>query len=273
MGAPAVQLSDIPATELQVVGFNGRAATGCGYSLPIIRHTPTGLFALVSRLEQPVRWDHEDTIREFERQGRLTLLPIPLPCEERHFQSGRPVLAWADKTFLETLGRDSQVAGMTGQAIRFDRQWHDYLNDGYTVWVWLGDEHAVVTKFELWANRLQRSFDDQLQSDAPPFDHLATLAHFGLCAASKVAQRYGLYTRLCAALYMNPEKPPERAQNVFRILIRTEFPTVTWDRFREDMMFLLHRSRDARAFRNGEPEAAPVKESAGQLLTAVAGND
>lgn len=254
MGPSKLSLADIPAAEIELAGFNGRPAKGCGYSLPIIRYKATGHFALVNRSDTPLRWDDHEKINEFSAQGRLTLLTKPLAVTNQsttgHLEpEDRFVVGWVDASFLSLIGSKSYAhMAMTGQAIDITNE-HAEVSDVPTIWVWLGLETEVRSTFDSWARRLERKFDADLQTGKPQFNLLEQAAHFGLCAARDSALRYRLFARLCAALYLNPNGPPERARNVFRILVHTEFPSINWDRFRDDMMFVLNRSRDSIVFR------------------------
>jgi len=124
MGARTVPVEELTAENTEVRGFNGRATVNCGFSLPIVRHQPTGLYCALSvtRTPGPV-WSTEEEIREFEASGRVTLLSdterleaasgahqvtyapeaILLPNDWNVVPRKQPVLIWVKGRFLRNL--------------------------------------------------------------------------------------------------------------------------------------------------------------------------
>ena len=59
-------------------------------------------------------------------------------------------------------------------------------------------------------------------------------------------------------MYFRSVSPLERCSQLFRVLVKNEFPTVDWERFRADMVAIVARSRDLLRF---EVETASVLTS------------
>jgi hypothetical protein len=281
MGTPSVRVADIPSAEVEVVGLNGRPSGGCGYSLPVIRHKPTDLHTLLGRVNSPLLWDSKQTIDEFEQLARLTRLetPIPIPfdnladCYED--ESALPVVAWATPHFLTMIHDPKTDVWKTAlNVMHNDRLLQTArvavdptARQSVSAYFWLadaGDEDgsgALVGLFNDWAGQLIRRYDAGLTGD-PKWDDLKRIADYGLSAARESGVRYLLYARYCAAMYYSPDGLPERAHNVFRVFVKNEFKSVTWDRFREDMRVVVMRGKDVAAYRNGTP--APAEASVPQ---------
>ncbi len=98
MGARTVPVEELTAENTEVRGFNGRATVNCGFSLPIVRHQPTGLYCALSvtRTPGPV-WSTEEEIREFEASGRVTLLS---DTERLEAASGAHQVTYAPEAIL-----------------------------------------------------------------------------------------------------------------------------------------------------------------------------
>ena len=267
MGAPNLSLAEIPAADLEFVGLNGRPSVDCGFSLPIVRHKPTNRFALLERLGSPLRWDTPEVIDEFESLGRLTRLetPFPLPGEMGtdiyYDQDTQPVVVWVTPDFLGYLDAESLAAC---DQPAFQRVHLPADSQVVRAFFWLSYSGGITGLFNHWANTLVRKFDAGLTLELPDLEELERVADFGLCAARAPGVRYALFVRYCAAMYFRPDVPPERAATQYRVFVRNEFKTVSWDRFRADMMFVLTRSRDRLEFdrpkSSGENEAVRAME-------------
>jgi hypothetical protein len=273
MGSPSLSLTDIPNADLEVVGLNGRPAVDCGFSLPIVRHKPSDRFALLGRLGERLKWDARGVIDEFAQLGRLTLLesPFPLQAETRaklyHDSESLPVVAWATPIFLASVEHPQSfgvtVAAMVAMEENTQHQEVLLRGDAETVnaFFWLSNTRDVTSWCDQRAKELIQVYDHGLTSGPPDWPNLERIADFGLCAARDAGLRYALFVRYCAAMYFNTGLPAERALTQYRVFVRNEFKSVTWDRFREDMLAVVMRGKDVAAYRNGVPgesKAPPV---------------
>jgi hypothetical protein len=282
MGARAVPLAELTTENTEVRGFNGRATVNCGFSLPIIRHQPTGLYCALSvtRTPGPV-WSTEEEIREFEVLGRLTLLsgterivpttewdqavtyapePIPLPDDWNATPRKQPVVIWVKSMFLHHLSMREQHLSYTYSAFA---RWYrtafpqtGQQEDPYgTFYVGCTDIRKSEYVLNLWGQQAKHGFDErlarQLTRNILDWLTLEWVADAGLCAARDHGLRYWLYVRYCAALYFGSRQPgfepePERAYRIFQVFVQAAYQGVTWERFCEEMFVIVRRAHDVR---------------------------
>ncbi|MDB5312436.1 MAG: pnp [Gemmataceae bacterium] len=254
MDPQQLPLTGLAPADVEVWGFNGRPTTECGYSLPILRDRKTDRFCLysVTRPGGP-RWDLRAEIEEHVRLGRVTLLPHPLAFPDRSIPSAsQPVVAWVREAFWSELSQADFGAWVPCPDEPEGAEERGGQPDGPTARVRLvvcRSVEEVTARFDEWAREFIHKYDEALVNPEPAWNDLERLSDFGLCAARSPAVRYQLFTRYCAAMYYRPKGSPERAAQVFRLLVRTEFKTVSWERFCADMAVVTNRSRDLLRFR------------------------
>lgn len=259
----SVPLTELPTAELEVWGINGRPTALCGRALPVVRHKPSDSFTIPSTATTVGRWESREVIDEYLAQGRLLRLSEPFALTEADVSDYIPwtdmLVAWVDPGVFPLLGWNPKIEPRLKWL-----WWHVRVvkNDfDRPLWVCLAQEGKLDSAFGAWAVDAIRRYDDLAVAHQPMWADLQQLADFGLSAAAhEPGVRYSLYTRYCAALYYSPNGRPEGAHNVFKLFVRREYPTVDWDRFREDMRVVVLRGKDVAAYRNGSTKATQTAE-------------
>ena len=249
MGAPATQLTELDPSDLEVIGFNGRPSVACGYSLPVVRHQPSGLGSILS-WKSPPQWRPASIFREFVSLERATELPEPFPLPPGVRLGDPLVAAWAHRRELDEVPSvvkaytQLKLSPLSGKAASVQSREFDIRPDGGTTLVWVEPEVGLVQRFDSWGTGAIRDFDRSLALPKPPWDRLERTADIALCAARDRTVRYQALKRYCLSLYFNPARPPERVETVFRLVVRTEFPDVTWGPFCDSINLIADRGRD-----------------------------
>ncbi len=255
-------LADLARDDLELWGFDGVPTVACGFSLPIVRHKSSDRFCALSvaRRGGP-GWSSRSEIEEHLRLGRVTRLTEPLVLPERLFplpSSGQPVVAWAQPIFWLSVfpENDEQAILCYTRELGWQKQTVEslFVIDKRTLqnsflWVACASKAEVEHDLDSWARKYLNLYDVQLVTAAPNWRWLEALADHGLCAARSPATRYHLYVRYGTAMYYSNVTRPavgplERCTQLFRVVVKNEFPTVDWERFRADMVAVVTRSRD-----------------------------
>jgi hypothetical protein len=141
-------------------------------------------------------------------------------------------------------------------------------------WFCVEREYNFEYHFKNYATQALSKCDEFVVTLDPDWSALKWIADFGLSAAVNHPDlRYPLYVRYCAAMYYSPDGRAEGVHNVFKLFVRREFPTVDWDRFREDMRVVMFRGKDVAAYRNGVTDhtQSPLVEATTEGQTPPAG--
>jgi hypothetical protein len=279
-------LSDVAPDDLEVWGFEGVASVVCGLSLPIVRHKSTNRFCALSlaRRGGPT-WSSQSEIDEHLRSGRLARFAQPLLLPQTAFPlraSEQPLIAWAQDLFWRSLDMpDEQTIRYQTQGLGWSKQEvlrqvpspagslpaEETVKPRRDLWIACAAAADVESDLDDWAQDYRDQFDKKMLVLDPDWFLLKQLADHGLCAARSAANRYTLYVRYCAALYYSPLTSSraadwQQALQLFRVIIQNEFPSVNWDRFRQDMAFVMERSRDVLRF---QVETAFIKTQSEQV--------
>ena len=201
-------LASLTSENTEVIGLNGTPSGHCGYSLPVVKHVPSGHCCVLSLTREPgPTWSHEDEVREMASLGRATLFPEPLRLPEgwRAEHGEQPVVVWLPE----------------------EAATHFHVERLYCA-----AQDRVEKTLAGVAARAIECFDRGLAAEHPNWDELSLVADVGLHAARMPEQRYQLYLRRCVTL------PEKLARQLFRGAVKPTYRDVTWDRFQEEMLSL-----------------------------------
>jgi hypothetical protein len=242
MGARTVPLQEVTADNTEVCGLNGRPSVLCGFSPPIVRHRPSGLYCALSVTRTPgLVWNTEEEIRELGAAGRITLLSETMRLTEKTDESSsssrdeftlvpeairlprrwktdttvvQPVVLWITEKFRYYIPVYlGDHAGTSPPWYVLSAQQSDPVDWGEILYLNCETLDKVEWQLDSWGRDAREMFDEQLSeafgwwSGVPQrWGQFRQLADAGLCAARDAGLRYWLYVRYCATSYFTSER-------------------------------------------------------------------
>jgi hypothetical protein len=147
----------IPYEELVIIGFDESVEAACSTSLPIVFHTPTNRYFLLSRCQPEGalpdnRFINIEDIQEGEREGLLTISPERIPAF--HTALG----FYVSDEFLDALNMSPDELMVEREKLKYQQ-----INfESQHVWASFAPEDVVERQMDEWGKRLYDLATDKL---------------------------------------------------------------------------------------------------------------